>query len=337
MTTRARLGVAVAAVALVASATAVVAPPASAHRAVRIVTGSFLYSKGGKIHLAHANGTHDIVFKSGGWYWPSMANNGVIAAEREDRRAPDGVMGYTIHRFRQSGTELSRQNTPSSLSSIACPSYPSYHVSLSPDGTKVAYDYVDCNGIFATWTPATQFHLHTKVDYFAPSWESNTQLTISHHGVTISDTQAEVGTWTTSGGSTGRSADLADTWATAYHATSTRNGKKIALIEDDAANYVDGVPRNVKLVLATSGGPTGAITRQCAISLPASQYGNWNGSDYANLTFRPDGNLLAFDSQAGIFKVHTTSLAGCTAASLNKQMWIRGAVNPSFSPATDTR
>lgn len=323
--------------ALVASLATVVAPSAAAHRAARIVSGSFLYSKDGNIHLAHANGTHDIVFKSGGWYWPSMANDGVIAAERQDRSAPDGTTGYTIHRFRQNGTQLSRQNTPSSLSTIACPSYPSYHVSLSPDGTKVGYDYLDCNGIFATWTPATQFQLHTRVDYFAPSWESNTQLLISHEGTTVTDSQAEVGTWNTSGGATGRATTLADSWATAYHATSTRGGTKIALIEDDAADYFDGVPRHVRLVLGTSSGPTAQITRRCSIPLPTTQYDQWRGTDYANLSFRPDGNVLAFDSRVGIFTVHTSVLAGCTATSLNKQLWIRGGLNPSFSPATDTR
>ena len=335
MITRARI--IFAALTLVASLAAVAAPSASAHRAARIVSGSFLYSKGGNIHLAHANGTHNIIFKSGGWYWPSMDNQGRIAAEKQDRAAPDGTTGYTIHRFRQNGTQLSRQNTPSSLSSFACPSYPSYHVSLSPDGTKVAYDYLDCNGIFATWTPSTQFNLHTQVDYYAPSWQSNTALLISHHGVTVTDTQAEVATWTTGNNSTGRTTDIADSWATAYHATATRGGKKIALIEDDAADYIDGVPRHVKLVLGTSTGTTGPITRRCAISLPTAQYGNWHGTDYANLSFRPDGNLLAFDSQVGIFTVHTGVLAGCTATSLGKQLWIKGGRNPSFSPATDTR
>lgn len=333
MITRIRIFVAVAA--LVASLAAVAAPAASARRAAP--AGSFLYSKGGKIHLAHANGTHDIVFKSGGWYWPSMAGNGVIAAERQDRQAPDGTTGYTIHRFRQNGSQLSRQNTPSSLSTIGCVSYPSYHVSLSPDGTKVAYDYLDCNGIFATWTPSTRFRLHTFGDYYAPAWQSNSQLLISHEGVTVTDTQAEIGTWTTAGGSTGRTADIADSWATSYHATATRGGTKIAMIEDDAADYFDGVPRHVRLVLGTSTGPNAPITRQCSIPLPASQYSAWNGTDYANLTFRPDGKVLAFDSQVGIFTVHTGALAGCTATSLNKQLWIRGGINPSFSTGTDTR
>lgn len=310
------------------------ATPATAHR---IVGGSFLYSKGGNIHLARSDDSHDIVFKSGGWYWPSMSDGGVIAAEKQDRQAPDGTIGYTIHRFRQNGTQLSRQNTPSSLSSIACPAYPSYHLSLSPDGTKVAYDYMDCNGVFATWTPAAQFNLHSQVDYFAPSWMSSTQLTISHEGVTITDTQAEVGTLTTAGSSTGRSTDIADTWATAYHGASSRDGTKFALIEDDAANYFDGVPHHVKLVFGTSAGRTSPITRRCAISLPTTQFSSWGSTDYTNLTFRPDGKVLAFDTQAGIFKVNTGNLVGCTATTLNKQLWIRGGTNPSFSAGTDTR
>jgi hypothetical protein len=300
--------------------------------------GSFLYSKGGNIHLARADGSHNIIFKQGGWYWPSMDNNGVIAAERQDRLAPDGTTGYTIHRFKQSGTQLSRQNTPSSLSTVSCISYPSYHLSLSPDGTKVAYDYIGCSGdVFATWTPATTFNLHTTTDYFAPSWISSTKLAISHMGMTLTDTQAEVGVWTIGSGAAGWSTHLADSWATAYHATATRNGRKIALIEDDAADYFDGLPRHVRLVFGTASGPGQPITRRCSLGLPISQYNAWNGATYANLSFRPDGNILAFDSSTGIYKVHTGVLAGCNATTLNRQLWIKGGINPSFSPAADTR
>lgn len=328
------IGVVLAVVAAVMATTAVVPGVASA---AAPGGGSFLYSKGGVIHLARANGTHDIVFKKGGWYWPSMDDHGVIAAEKQDKPAPDGTMGYTIHRFRQSGAQLSRQNTPSALSTPSCIAYPSYHVSLSPDGTKVGYDFMGCTGdVFATWTPATKFKLHTKTDYFAPSWLSKTAMTISHFGTTVTADQAQVGVWNTGGSATGWTANLADSWATAYHATATRAGRKIALIEDDAANFY-GTPQHVRLVFGTANGPGQPITKRCSLALPATQYNAWQGATYANLSFRPDGNVLAFDSATGIYKVSTKTLAGCTSSSLNKQLWIKGGINPSFSPAADTR
>lgn len=148
--------------------------------------------------------------------------------------------------------------------------------------------------------------------------------------------QSGPGSGGTDGRATGWSAGLADAWATAYHATATRTGRKIALIEDDAANYY-GTPHHVRLILATAAGPGRAITRQCSLPLPAAQYTAWQGATYANLSFRPDGNLLAFDSTTGIYKLNTRSLTGCTTTSLNKKLWIKGGTNPSFSPAADTR
>jgi hypothetical protein len=208
---------------------------------------------------------------------------------------------------------------------------------LSPDGTKVGYDWMGCTGdVFATWTPSTKFHMHTLTDYFAPSWLSNSSMTISHFGMTVTSNQAEVGVWRTGGRGVGWSANLADSWATAYHATATRGGRKIALIEDDAANWF-GTPHRVRLIFGTARGPGHAITRQCALTLPARQYRAWDGATYANLSFRPDGNVLAFDSNAGIYKVNTRGLSGCTAKSLNMKMWIKGGINPSFSPAADAR
>jgi hypothetical protein len=165
----------------------------------------------------------------------------------------------------------------------------------------------------------------------------STALTISHSGVTLSASQAEIVTLYTNGSAIARSTNIADSWATSYHGTSSRDGTKIALIEDDAADYFDGVPRHVALVFGTSRGPAAAITRRCSISLPVAQFDTWGSTDYTNLTFRADGNLLAFDTKVGIYTVRTGSLVGCTATSLHRTLWISGAVNPSFSAGPDTR
>ncbi|HET6876004.1 MAG TPA: hypothetical protein VFH38_00590 [Jatrophihabitans sp.] len=334
---RLRAATAAATGALAALALAAAAPGAQARPAAGATGGSLVYVKNGAIHLAHADGTHDRVVKKGSWYFVSMDNHGVIAAMAADgRSAPDGSTGYSVYRMSKTGKILGRTPTPVDYSSFGCPTYPSEHVSLSPDGTTLAYDYSDCNGEHVVWAPASgKLRLHAYGDYFAPQWRSAKQLVISHFGTTLTANQATVGLWTTSGRPKGWTAGLADSWATSYHAAATRDGTKIALIEDDAANYFDAVPRHVRLVFGTAAGPGRPVKTRCAISLPPNLYAasNWRGTTPAVLSFRPDGNLLAWDAGNGIWTARTRSLAACTKTSLHAQLWIRGGGYPYFSPA----
>jgi hypothetical protein len=300
--------------------------------------GSLVYVKGGVIHVARADGSHDRIVKRGRWYYTSMSNHGLIAAMKTDgRTAPDGSTGYSVYLIRPSGKVVGRVPTPVDASNSSCPIAPSEHVALSPDGTKVAFDYFDCNGEFAAWMPAkNRLKPHVFGDYYAPQWRSAQQMVISHFGTTVTSGQATVGLWTTGRQPTGWTAGLADSWATSYHAAATRDGKKIALIEDDAANYIDAVPRHVRLVFGTAAGPGRHVTARCGISLPAKLYAasNWQGTTPAVLNFRTDGNVLAWDAGNGIWTANTRALTSCSKTSLRAHLWIRGGGYPYFSPAS---
>jgi hypothetical protein len=322
----------------VASTTAAAHPPQRAAAG----GGSLLYIKRGAIHLARANGRHDVVFKRGSWSWPSMDNHGVIAALAPDgRTAPDGSNGYSVYRFRQSGRRLSHVPTPVDFSTLNYPYYPPNHVALSPDGKKIAYDYVDAanDDTPSAWTPATRFRIHTFSNYTAPRWMGNGQLLISHLGVTLTNSQPELAVWTpTRKSAKGWTTKLADSWATSYNAVASRNGRKVALIEDNAADYIDGVPRRVALVFATASGPGHVpLTRRCSIKLPVRLYKRWYGTLNVGMSFRPDSNVLAWDAQNGIWAAKTRALASCSASSLHAHLWIRGGADPYFSPAADRR
>ena len=302
--------------------------------------GSLVYIKNGDVYLAHADGSRAVRVKKGSYSWPSMDDNGIIAAQKSDgRSAPDGSTGYSIYRFKQSGKKLSSVSTPADYSSFSCPVYPSNHVSLSPDGTKVAYDYTDaCVGVdTANWTPVTKMKLHPFTDYTAPMWLSSSRMLISHLGVTVTKSQAEIGTLGTDGTTTGWATSLADSWASAYHAASTRDGTVVALLEDDAANWTDGEPRKVALVLGTANGVGQPITRRCTVKLPASRYDSfsWLGTTPASLSVNPKGTAVIWDAENGLWRAKTGNLSDCS--TVDAGLWIKGAYSGFYSPAHDTR
>jgi hypothetical protein len=162
-------------------------------------------------------------------------------------------------------------------------------------------------------------------------------MLISHTGVTASSSQAEIGTWGINDSTSGWSTSIADDWATAYHATASRDGKIVALLEDDAANYFDAVPRHVSLLLGTAEGVGQPITRRCTVNLPPDKYdaSSWSGTAFASLSFNPAGTALAWDAENGLWRAKTGNLSDCS--TLGAGLWIKGAADGFFSPAPDTR
>ena len=326
---------------LLAAASPSAAAPATGPRPSAVTTATYrslVYVKHGDIYLAHPDGSHTRVVKQGTFSWPSMDDKGVIAAERADgRTAPDGSTGYSIYRFTQTGTRLSRVSTPADYSTFSCPTYRPSHVTLSPDGTKVAYDVFFCDEFTALWTPTTKMSFPHQgagqEDYQAPTWLSNSRIMLSHVGVRVAGGK-EIGIYATSDGQDSvRDWFDADSWATGFVATATRDGTKVAVLEDDAANYFDGTPRHVKLVLGTAAGRRQPVTVRCRVSLPAAGFPY--GTSQSRLSFRPNGAALVWDAKAGLWHAITSHLGDC--GTLHAHLWIDGAHSGFYSPAVDHR
>lgn len=158
------------------------------------------------------------MIKRGSFYWGSQDNHGVIATEGYDGiTAPDGSRGMSIFRFSRAGKQLSKEQTPVDASTYSCPVYPPDYVSLSADGTRLAYSFFACDEFTTLYTPAKKLSFKGQaagqVGYVAPQWATNSTLVLSHLGVQVADGK-ELGTYKIhSGGNHVHGWPNADPWA----------------------------------------------------------------------------------------------------------------------------
>ena len=173
--------------------------------------GSIVYLKGGRVWIAHADGTHARVFTLHGFNWssPSEADNGtIVVAGGRAHTNPGGTEAAAsaeIYRFRPNGNQIGGAiPTFGTYSSHSCPTFAPLSVEVSPDATKIAYGIWFCGGAAYTalWTPVTSTGLnfpHQTIgqqDFYEPHWIDSSTFLVSHAGVTISNSQAR---WYTHG------------------------------------------------------------------------------------------------------------------------------------------
>ena len=256
--------------------------------------------------------------------WPSAADDGTIVASDETgrlwRMTLDGVaLGPGIPTAATTATEDVPAETPT-------------HVRISPDGTKIAYDQVIDGDPTTLWTPAQA----TGLDFpgqetgqaflVSPSWIGSSALLLSKDvasqepGATFSryalgpDDSAEP--WF---------GDDASTWATGFDAAASRDGRRIAVLEDDSADN-DGTPTRVVLRLFTADGGTPGFRCELALT-PSDTYAS------ASPTFSPDGTRLAWAGSDGIHVATLGPLTDC-AAIRQQVVTLPGAWEPYWTPAT---
>jgi hypothetical protein len=320
---------------------------------------SLVYMKEGEVWISHGDGSdaRQVTGATNFWSWPTEDDAGNILAAGGQGGINAGVEdtpGSEIYRFNQQGAELSApQETPGSMSTVACPTYPPESLRVAPDGLHYAYHSFFCGEeIVQVGTVGGQGF--TSSDYMSefvfPYWVDNSSFVISRGGVGLLGSECERSTgldcewWTHE---VGEEKNFGYPWfgdeassATGFDGTAvSRDGTKFASVEDDAVEW-GGAARNVELRIWSAAGAPGAAnngevpmpTFKCQISLPPDPNTTiWYYN--AGPTFSPDGTRLAFAEPDGVHIANVSNLDSC--ASVTAPLVIPGATQPFWSAADE--
>lgn len=312
---------------------------------------SIVYLKSGHVWIAHLDGTGARRFTTGtyDWAWPSEDDAGnVVVVGGLARTNADGTTSSgssEIYRFRPNGNRYSgRIPTWGSTSTASCPTYGPMGARVSPDGTKVAYGIIECSTAeFTTlWTPSTSTALDFpnqngvgQENYYEPSWVDSGDFVVSHVGVTISDTQARWFVHPTATANYGGSGWTDDVGDPGEQAVISRDGTTMAVFLDDAANYIDGVPRSVSIRLYSAPSLADALssgwTLDCEVALDPSKTTQPN---LLSPSISPDGTKLVWGDDTGV-EVAPISDRSNSCANVVPSLLIAGGSEPFVSAGAE--
>ncbi len=309
---------------------------------------SIVYLKDGRVWIAQADGSGARAFTLAPYEWssPSEDDQGNVVVvgglAHTNPGGTDAGPSSEIYRFAPDGNQIGGPiPTWGSYSTPSCPTYGPTSARVSPDGTKVAYGIFDCGSYSYTalWTPSTSTTLNFpnqdlgQEDYYEPQWIDSSQFLVSHVGTTVTETQARWFVHPTSGGDYAGNGwyDSAVT-GTGAQGVVNRQGTLLAIFSDDAADYMDGTPRHLQLVLESSPdlatAKSGGWNLDCTVNLSAA-----DTSDPFNLSpsFSSDGTKLYWGDDKGIEVANVADRSG-GCAHVTPSLLIPGGSQPFVSP-----
>lgn len=287
---------------------------------------TIVFRRGGDIWIVSPDGSGERRVAQGTYAWPSESDAGTIAAV--------DATG-AIHRLTQSGAEIGTPlPTAATQATENAPAEPPTHVRVSPDGQKIAYDELISDEATTFWTPfaATGLDLPAQnagqEELEDPSWIGSDRLVLSRDVAALGTGAATFALYTPGDGDDSAVdwfSDARADWASGFEAVTSRNGRRLAVLADDSAEF-GGFPQRVELRIYDVDAPGGSARVRCDVKLPAAETVEHTGP-----TFSPDGNRIAWAEADGI---HVATLGGGCVA---KEAAIAeaGAWEPYWSPAAD--